>query len=268
MTADHQHHRLEIVRTGLSAVVYPLRLVAAFPAKATHDVVHGLNTRQHLLKRNAKLKQHALKLQAQLQQFWSLKRENRQLRALMNAAPKAQGQLRIAEIMSVSLDPFRQQIILNKGRTSDVYLGQPVLGIGGMLGQITHVGPFTSIAILITDPNTAIPVEVLRSGLRTIAIGTGNSNELKLPYLPNNTTIRKGDRLVTSGLSGRFPRGYPVATVTKVTQKAGRPFAAITARPAAAMNRSHEVLLLWPPQRAHNPRAQPTSSAEHTDNEN
>lgn len=248
MTLDHQYHNLEVIRTGLSAAVYPLRAVAAFPYKVGHEVMEDVSSRRALLQRNTELESQALTLRARLQQFETLERENTHLRALMDAAARIHGKIRIGEIMAVDLDPFRQQIVINKGKSDGVYIGQPLLGAKGVMGQITHVGPLSSIALLITDPNTALPVEIARNGLRTIALGTGDSNRLDLPYLPNNADVQTGDELVTSGLGGRFPRGYPVGTVTQVVQKPGEPFADIQARPAAELSRSHQVLLLWPPK--------------------
>lgn len=253
MTLDHQYNQLEAMRSGLSTAVYPLRVVATLPDRITREVSQRLSFRSTLMARNAELERRLLKLQARLQQLQALKRENAELRALMNADARTHGETRIARIMSVSLDPFRQQIIINKGTTDNVYIGQPILSANGVMGQITHTSLYTSTALLITDPSAAIPVEVTRNGLRTIAIGTGNIKRLSLPYLPNNADIRVGDQLVTSGLAGRFPRGYPVGTVIDVNKKPGMPFAQVTARPAAHLNRSHEVLLLWPPDSEHSP---------------
>lgn len=246
MTLDHHYHNLEVVRSGLSAAVYPLRVVASLPYRIGHTLSTDLASRRRLLARNAVLERQALEMGARLQQLTTLEHDNAHLRALMDAAATTRGKVRVSEIMSVDLDPFRQQIVIDKGDTDGAYLGQPLLGAHGIMGQITHVGPFSSVAILITDPNTAIPVEISRNGLRTIAVGTGSSDRLDLPYLPNNADVRQGDVLVTSGLAGRFPHGYPVAVVTSVVQKPGEPFADIDARPAAELGRSHEVLLLWP----------------------
>ncbi|HET6656023.1 MAG TPA: rod shape-determining protein MreC [Gammaproteobacteria bacterium] len=251
MTLDHQYHNLEVIRSGLSATVYPLRYVAALPYKIGSEIAEDLSFRSTLLKRNAELEREALILRARLQQFDTIKRENTHLRALMDAAARTQGKIRIGEIMAVDLDPFRQQVVINRGTNDGAYVGQPLLGAKGVMGQITHVSPFSATALLITDPNTAIPVENARNGLRTIAIGTGDTSLLQLPYLPNNADIKPGDALVTSGLGGRFPRGYPVGTVTEVVQKPGAPFAEVEATPAAELSRSHQVLLLWPPEPRH-----------------
>ena len=148
--------------------------------------------------------------------------------------------------MSVNLDPYKHQIVINKGELNQTYPGQPLLDADGVMGQVVHVGPYTSTAVLITDTSHAIPVQVNRNGLRTIALGSGTINRLELPYLPNNSDILVGDLLITSGLGGRFPPGYPVATVSTIEQDPGQAFARITATPMAKLDRSREVLLVWP----------------------
>jgi rod shape-determining protein MreC len=144
------------------------------------------------------------------------------------------------------MDPYRHQIQINKGSLDRLYEGQPLLDSQGVMGQLIDVGPFTARAMLITDPSHAIPVQVNRNGLRTIALGTGSIDRLDLPHIPNNADIRVGDLLVTSGLGGRFPPGYPVADVTAVEQDPGDTFSHISARPRAALDSSREVLLVWP----------------------
>jgi rod shape-determining protein MreC len=152
----------------------------------------------------------------------------------------------IAELKSVNLDPYKHQIVVNKGELHDIYPGQPLLDAKGVMGQIVHAGPYSSTAVLITDTSHAIPVQVNRTGLRTIALGSGAINRLELPYIPNNADIRPGDLLITSGLGGRFPPGYPVATVTAVQHDPGLTFSQVVATPLAELNRSREVLLVWP----------------------
>lgn len=262
MTLDHRYHNLEIMRGALATLTYPIRLAAALPNRIGGELSEDFSRRRALLARNEALQHQALKLQARLLRMKTLERENTRLRALMDAAGKTRGKVRVGEIMSVDLDPFRQQVAINKGGMDGVYVGQPLLGARGVMGQITHVDPFSSIAILITDPNTAVPVEISRNGLRTIAVGTGDSAQLDLPFLTNNADIKTGDVLVTSGLGERFPRGYPVAVVTEVTRKPGAPFADVSARPTAELSRSHELLLLWPPGNKHSPPPEKTAAAQ------
>jgi rod shape-determining protein MreC len=144
------------------------------------------------------------------------------------------------------MDPFSRRIVLNKGTRDGVYSGQSLIDSNGVMGQIVHAGPFSSNALLITDPSHALPVQAHRSGLRAVAVGTGPMNLLKLLHIPNNADLRVGDLLVTSGLGGRFPPGYPVGHVTSIERDRGRPFANIRVEPTARLERNREVLLVWP----------------------
>lgn len=151
----------------------------------------------------------------------------------------------IAELQAVDLDPYKQQIVINKGSRSGVFNGQPVLDAQAVMGQVIHTSPMHSTVLLITDASHALPVQVLRNDLRTVAVGSGEISSLKLPFLPRNADIRKGDTLVTSGLGGVFPPGYPVARISQVKQEAGQHFIHIEATPLAHLDRSKEVLLVW-----------------------
>ncbi len=129
-------------------------------------------------------------------------------------------------------------------------MGQPLIDAHGVMGQVIHVSPFSSSALLITDPSHALPVQLNRNGLRSVAVGTGASNTLELTHLPNNADVVVGDIVVTSGLGGRFPSGYPVGTVISVETDTGQPFAKVAVEPAAQLERNREVLLVWPGQEA------------------
>ncbi len=247
MTVDHRQQYLENLRGGLSVLVYPLQLLVDLPNSASDWFTESLSTRRQLQEINASLRTQQLVLNVQLQKMEALEAENLRLRALLDSSFEVgERPLLIANLLSVDMDPYRHEILINKGSLDQLYEGQPLLDSNGMMGQLIHVSPFTSIAMLITDPSHAIPVQVNRNGLRTIALGTGSLNRLKLPNIPNNADIRVGDLLVTSGLGGRFPPGYPVAEVTEVDQDPGRAFSQITARPRARLDRSREVLLVWP----------------------
>ena len=147
--------------------------------------------------------------------------------------------------MAVDANPYRHNIVIDIGERDGVYDGQAIVDADGVIGQVLEVGLATSQAILISDPSHALPVEVNRNGLRTIANGTGEFDRLDLPFLPNNADIRPGDLLVTSGLGGAFPAGYPVATVDTVNRIPQEPFADVTAMPSAALDQVREVLLIW-----------------------
>ncbi len=247
MTLDHRQHHLDSLRDSLSVVVYPLKLLVDLPRSVGDWFSESLATRRRLQEENASLRTQQLVLSTQLQKLEALEAENLRLRALLDSSFQVGSRhMLIAELMSVDLDPYRHQIVINKGSLDHLYEGQPLLDSAGVMGQLVHVGPFTSTAMLITDPGHAIPVQVNRTGLRTIALGTGAKDRLELPHIPNNADIRIGDLLTTSGLGGRFPPGYPVAEVTQVEHDPGRAFARVTARPRAMLDRSREVLLIWP----------------------
>ena len=175
----------------------------------------------------------------------SLEIENIRLRELLDSSFEVGEKVLVAELMSVNLDPYKHQIVINKGELHHIYRGQPLLDADGVMGQVVHVGPYTSTAVLITDTSHATPVQVNRNGLRTIALGSGTLNRLDLPYLSNNADVVPGDLLVTSGLGGRFPPGYPVATVTRIDRSPDEPFSNVQAEPRAHLDRSREVLLVW-----------------------
>jgi rod shape-determining protein MreC len=246
MALDHRQHHLESLRSGLSVIVYPLQYLVDLPVSASSWIGENLSSRETLLEENSRYKiQHTL-YKAKLQKLQSLKAENLRLRELLQASKKVSEHILIGELLSVSLEPFTRQILINKGSNEDVYLGQPLVDAEGAMGQIIHVGPFSSSAMLITDANHAIPVQVNRNGLRAIAVGTGAAEKLDIPYLPISADIMEGDLLTTSGLGGRFPTGYPVATVTQVTKDPTLPYAVITAIPTAQLEKAREVLLVWP----------------------
>ncbi len=245
MIVDHREHHLETVRSALSAVLYPLQYLANLPVTASRSTSEFFATRHHLQTENAALRRENLLLQARQQKFAALETENMRLRELLESSFNIGERVLIAELVAVDLDPYRQQIIINKGASSAVYEGQPVLDANAVMGQVIHVTPFTSSVLMITDASHALPVQVNRNGLRTIAMGTGRINELDLPNLPNNADIEEGDLLVTSGLGQRFPPGYPVAEVVSVIREPGSPFATVKARPTAHLERAREVLLVW-----------------------
>ena len=172
----------------------------------------------------------------------------------------------VAEIVRVDLDPFRQRVLVNKGSLDGVFRGQAALDANGIFGQVTRVGPLSAEVILISDPEHAIPVQVNRTGARTIALGTGRSGQLSLPYLPQNTDVVVGDLLVSSGLGGVYPPGYPVGRITGVARDPSQPLLAVAAEPLAALDRDPEILLAWfdntvvEPEPASAPAAEPATA--------
>jgi rod shape-determining protein MreC len=226
-------------------VVYPLRLAVDAPTSFARWVGENLSSRGALMDRNALLSRNELVTSSLLQRMAALEAENARLRALMGSSARLEQKVAVAEVLAVDLDPFRHRIVIDKGSNAGAYVGQPVIDANGIMGQLASVGAFSSQVVLVTDASHALPVEVNRTGLRSIAVGTGDIDRLELPYLPNNADVREGDLLVSSGLGGRFPRGFPVGVVRKVTRDPSKAFAAIEAAPAAALNRSREVLMVF-----------------------
>ena len=245
MSLDHRQHHLEGIRSTLSLLVYPLQYIVNLPVAATEWVGDNLSSRESLQEQNARLKLQQTLYKAKLLNLQSLKAENLRLRELLQSSKKVSEHILIGELISVDLEPFTRQIVINKGSRHDVYLGQPVMDAEGAMGQIVHLGPFSSTAMLITDANHAIPVQVNRNGLRAIALGTGAPDKLDIPYLPISADIAEGDLLTTSGLGGRFPPGYPVAMVTSVHKDPTLPYAVVSAIPTALLEQAREVLLVW-----------------------
>ncbi|MDH3526090.1 MAG: rod shape-determining protein MreC [Gammaproteobacteria bacterium] len=246
MMMDHRQNHIDSLRAGLSLLVYPLQLAVEMPGAVSEWFRESLATRRQLQEENASLRTQMLMLKARGQKLQALETENIRLRELLDSAFMIGERVLVAELMSVDLDPYKHQVLINKGELDKIYPGQPILDADGVMGQVVHVGPYTSTAILITDTSHALPVQVNRNGIRTIALGSGTINRLELPYIPNNADIQPGDLLVTSGLGGRFPPGYPVAVVQGVQHDPGRSFAAVVATPSAKLNRSREILLVWP----------------------
>lgn len=258
MVVDHRQHHLESIRSIISLVIYPIQYLVNMPVSAGNWAGENLASRETLLEENTKLRMQQTLMMARLQKLSALMVENIRLRELLQSSNKVNENVLIAELLSVNLEPFTRQIVINKGSKDNVYLGQPLLDAGGIMGQMVHVSLLSSTAMLITDPNHAIPVQVNRNGLRAIVVGTGAPDIMEIPYLPNSADIIEGDLLTSSGLGGRFPPDYPVAKVTYVYKDATKPYAVVTATPTANLERSREVLLVWTEQR--NGNTQPATS--------
>lgn len=246
MAVDHRQHYLEGVRSAISVVVYPLQYLVDLPVSASSWIGENLSGRKTLLEENSRLRMQQTLLKAQLQKFNAIEAENLRLRELLQSSKKVGERVLVGELLAVDLEPFTRQIVINKGSRHGVYIGQPLIGADGVMGQVVHVGPLSAVAMLISDANHAIPVQVNRNGLRAIAMGTGEPDRLSVPFLPLSADISAGDLLVSSGLGGHFPPDYPVAVVTEVSKDPTRPYAVISAAPTASLETSREVLLVWP----------------------
>jgi len=236
------------IRSALSVVVVPVQYLVNVPIEFTTWLDNYLTAQHKLLQENNKLRANQLLLQAKLQRFMALEKENASLRALLSSAAHIDGQVLVAQILAVNANPFDQQVVLDKGKQHGVYIGQPVLDASGVVGQVIDVGPLTCRVLLITSSRSAVPVQDNRSGVRAIAVGNGYSGNLQLMYVPDTVDIRVGDLLMTSGLGLKFSVGYPVGIVTEVEYPTDQSFAKIIVAPNAALNRSRQVLLVWPEQ--------------------
>ncbi|MDX1606774.1 MAG: rod shape-determining protein MreC, partial [Candidatus Competibacterales bacterium] len=243
MLLDRRGDALQPLRATLATLAYPLQAIVELPVELGGRAVRLLGEQRALVVENERLRRQLLFHSAQMQKLDALEAENRRLRALLASAARLPERVLIAELLTVAADPYRHRIELDKGSLQGVYSGQPLLDQYGIVGQVVQVNPLSASAILITDPNHTLPVQVNRNGLRTLVTGTGNFQRLDLPYIPNNYDVQVGDLLITSGLGGRFPRGYPVGRITGITFDPGSPFARVSARPLARLDRLREVLL-------------------------
>jgi rod shape-determining protein MreC len=245
MLLDHQADHLTRVRQGLSVVVYPIQAFVDLPFRVWSSVSESLAERDALILENERLKREQYNSSYRLQRLASLEVENVRLRELLDSTARLEGRVLIAEILSVDLDPYRQRFVVNRGLVDGVFVGQALLDAKGVVGQIVEVGPMTAEAVLITDADHAVPVSVNRNGLRSIAVGTGDTSRLRLPYLTNSADIEVGDLLVSSGLGGVFPTGRPVAEVVEVRVRPGQSFAEVIAEPVSELDRDRELLLVF-----------------------
>jgi len=248
MAVDHRSGYLFVVREAVGVITYPVQLLARLPSSVAGAVAEWWSTRGELSARYAEEHERLLEMRARTLRLDALEHENRRLRELLGAAPRAADQLIIAELVDVSLDPFTQTIQVDKGQHHGIALGQPVVDAHGILGQVSRVTWLSSTVTLLTDPASAIPVQVLRNGLRGIVFGTGDRSVLDLPHLTVLADIRAGDVLVTSGLGGRFPPGYPVARVTHTAVDPDAPFLQVKCTPLARVDHVREVLLISNPE--------------------
>lgn len=246
MGLDHRVPAFSDVRSALSYVVLPIRFTVDWPVNKLREFTTLLSSQDNLLETNAKLRARQLLLQAKLQRLLAVEKENIQLRNLLGSSYHVQGKVTAAELLAVDLDVFSQQVILNKGAKDHIYVGQPVLDAYGVMGQVVSVSPDTSRVLLITDSRSAVPVQDNRNGLRGIVVGTGSGSDLKMINVPDTADIKVGDVLVSSGLGQRYPVGYPVGVVKSIQHQPGNEFANIVVTPSAHVNRSRQVLLVWP----------------------
>ncbi|QBG36611.1 rod shape-determining protein MreC [Litorilituus sediminis] len=241
---DHKMSSFDVVRGYLQSLVSPLQYMANAPKQMLSWAAENIVTRRQLMAENEAYRKNELVFHEQGMQLDIIKQENARLRALLASPIRPDIKKMFAEILSVDSDPYTHQVLINRGASDGVYEGQPVLDEQGIVGQILHVGARSSRVILMTDVTHAVPVRVERNGLRMVASGTGRIDLLTHNFVPHSADIQEGDLLVTSGLGGKYPEGYPVARVTHVSDDETREFVKVYSRPVAQIDRLRYLLLL------------------------
>jgi len=244
MYLDFNGKYLNTLRSYLSAAVYPVHILVNAPKNLFSSISGNINKQGKLDLKNQEINKENIILKSKIQQVYKLESENKRLRALLDSKPEYQNELTFAEIVSINNDVNKHRIIINKGSRENVYRGDVVSDSKGIIGQVIRDHIIGSEVLLITDPEHAIPIEIARNGLRSIALGVGSYEHIVLNYLPVSTDIKKGDVLITSGLGGKYPEGYPVATVKSISNLTGELFLKIEAKPFAELKNINEVWVI------------------------
>jgi rod shape-determining protein MreC len=248
MATDSRLQYLANVRENLMTLLHPLQVIANAPLQLYQNTDEYFSTHHHLLADNARLKKQALMQSIALQRLDLLNLENANLRSMLDAKQSLAETSTLAEIIHVGRDSFTKKIIVNRGKNHHVVTGAAAVDAKGVIGQVTRTYPASSEITLITDKSLAIPVQIERNGLRAIAFGHGRDNTLDLPYLPANVDIKRGDKLVTSGIDGVYPAGLAVATVIEMRTTQDSPFAHIICAPTGGVENDRQVLLVSIPK--------------------
>ncbi|MGN6152170.1 MAG: rod shape-determining protein MreC [Lysobacteraceae bacterium] len=242
MIADHRGGWLTSIRAQLETVAQPLWRLAGLPAKLGDTVRDDAATRTRLMRANETLRNALLISGARIARLQAAADENARLRGLLGTVERSGLDVQLAPILDIALDPTRQRLVLDVGRDQGVRVGQPVIDAGGLLGQVIEVRPSTATVLLLTDPDHAVPVTIARNGIRLVAYGRGD--RIELANIPTSSDVKVGDQVVTSGLGGRFPPGFPVGTLVRLRRDESRIFLVGDLRPAAQLDRGRDVLLL------------------------
>ncbi len=246
MLADSRLGAFSHVRFLLNSLVAPIQYAADLPRSMFDGFYENFNSRQQLMESNRALKRDVLTLKSDLILLDQYREENQRLRKLLGSSFVRDEKKVVTEVMAVDTSPYRHQVVIDKGRVDGVYEGQPVINEKGIVGQVTFVAAHNSRVLLLIDPNNAIPVQNIRNDIRVIASGNGQTDEIQLEHIATSTDIEVGDLLVTSGLGGVYPEGYPVAYVSEVDKDTRREFASIKAKPVVDFDRLRYLLLIWP----------------------
>ncbi len=246
MLADTRLDAFSQVRYLLNSAIAPVQYAADVPRTLFDGLYDRVSSRQQLIDNRDSLQRQVLLLNSDLLLLEQYREENQRLRKLLGSDFVRDERKVVAEVMGVDTSPYRHQVVIDKGRADGVYEGQPVINDKGIVGQVTFVAAHNSRVLLLIDPNSSIPVQNLRSDIRVIASGNGQQAEIQLDHVPTSTDMQVGDMLVTSGLGGVYPEGYPVALISEVDRDTRREFAMIKATPVVDFHRLRYLLLIWP----------------------
>lgn len=246
MVLDIREHQLKRVRGTLSLVILPIQYAVDIPHTLMTAFSGYFVSRSHLMKENNLMHDQVLALQRQVQRLSSLEAENTRLKILLKTNARPGDKVAVAEVVQVDMDAFKQTVLINRGSMDDTYEGQPVVDSQGIVGQVIHVGPASSVVLLITDKRHATPIQSERSGARAIAMGSGEEGKLYLIHVTITSDFKVGDKIISSGLGQRFPKGYPVGEVVAIENDASEKFANVVVRPYGKTAHLREVLLIWP----------------------
>jgi len=244
MVLDHRNGWMWRLRYGAAVAVEPLYRLAGLPVEGMRTLSVAFADRQRLTEQNQRLREDLLLANAKLNRMATVAEQNERLKELLDTQHSLELNVQLARVVGVDLGAYRHRLLLNVGARDGVKPGQPVIDAHGVMGQIVETLPTTSVVMLVTDPNNALPVTIERTGLRTIAYGSREGDRLVLPTIPMAAEVKVGDRLLTSGLGGRFPPGFPVGEITQVAPAATGMFLEARAQPSADIDRSEDVLLL------------------------
>ena len=232
------------LRSYLSASLYPIQYLINLPNNLQKSFYANFLNREEIISQNQQLKEENLNLKSQMQQIYRLESENKRLYKLINSKPKTENTYLFADIVSTSKILNKHQILINRGSRNGIKLGSSIVNADGIVGHVIRDQIFASEVLLISDLEHAIPVEIVRTGLRSIAIGTGKFNKLRINTLPTNSNLQKDDIIITSGLGGRYPEGFPVGTITEISREVGNPFLEIEILPFANLKTINEVWVI------------------------
>ncbi|MDD2744357.1 MAG: rod shape-determining protein MreC [Rhodocyclaceae bacterium] len=259
---DLRMHSLDLVRQSISLLVDPLQRVAQTPGSLVDYAAYYLRGIQALEVENRELKHAKLTTAPDLQRLAQVEAENERLRKLLSVKEREKAQGQVAQILYTTRDPFSRRVIIDKGQQSGIVAGQPAIDEAGVVGQVTRIFPFSAEITLITDKNQAVPVQIIRSGQRSVIFGLGNG-QLELRYMPNNADVQVGDVLVTSGLDSIYLPGFPVAKVINIERDNAYSFARIFCAPIAGVENFGELMVLTPREAI--PPAPPEAKAKSDD---